>query len=447
MTCQGVLCSEMAGCFRVWRRQGRWLALVAAMVAICACTGRNASQALEGFGSVHGQDNGARPAIKPLDTRLVSAHATNRISLPGFDDKQPAQGNHFVVLDVAVRNSDTEPRVFSEGQIVAANASRERTFSTPVNIFADGYLQLQVLPPSTGARGKIVYEVPDDTSGVLYWVPGGDTRRILLHPDVLAVAGSRLNQPPPATSPVALAPPSLAPAQPGVVQEADAGHAAPAPGTVAVTASTGGSRHPDATTRASDQAPQVGQGSVATPAATQSTRELSMRSEQARVLACTALVSRNDPGEKTRYLGFFKRECAAYALPSAWTPVRVATAAPARAPVATATATATATARASVAPALDSKHWPPRSGPAFDCEQAFSPGERLTCGDSVLSLMDWELTRAYANARRSVEDPAALQREQDDWRWHVRNACRTVSCVEAVYTERTADLSALARPQ
>jgi hypothetical protein len=55
------------------------------------------------------------------------------------------------------------------------------------------------------------------------------------------------------------------------------------------------------------------------------------------------------------------------------------------------------------------------------------------------------MTRAYASAQRSVEDPAALQREQDDWRWHVRDACRTVSCVESVYTERTADLTALAR--
>lgn len=409
------MCSAMAGCFRLWRMQGRRLALVAAMAMLVACSGKNASGALGVFGS--DRDDGATPESKPLDTRLVSAHATDRISLPGFDDKQAAKGNHFVVLDVAVRNTDTQPRVFSEGRIIAADASRERTFPTPVNIFADGYLQLQVLPPSGAARGKIVYEVPDDASGVLYWVPGGDTQRILLHPDVMAVTASTANgagqSPPPAPSqPVAL--------QPTTGRD----HAGSAAEAVAIATPPTASNHPSDAATASARAPLGAQGSITTPVTSQSTRELRMGDEQARALACNALVSRNDPAEKKRYLGFFKRECSDYAMPSAWSPAHVATA----------------------VPAPDPNRWPPRSGPAFDCEQAFSPAEQLICSDAVLSLMDWELTRAYAKAERSVDDPAALQREQDEWRWHVRNACRTVSCVEAVYTERTADLSALARP-
>ena len=414
----------MACSFRDWRRQGRWLALLAAMSMATSCTGKNAGHGLLGF--VTGTDeNSPAPAIKPLDTQLVSAHATNRISLPGFDDKQPAKGNHFVVLDVAVRNTDTQPRVFSEGQIIAADASRERTFPTPVNIFADGYLQLQVLPPASAARGKIVYEVPDDARGVLYWVPGGDTQRILLHPDVMAVAASTSKQVRPSTSTTDLKRSSAVSTQPVVVQQAKAPeNAGPAPRTVAVATPSAASSQPSDATTASGHTSQVGQGSMTTPVTTQSTRDISMGSAQARELACSALVSRNDPAEKKRYLGFFKRECGGYAMPSAWSTVRVAKA----------------------APTPDPNRWPPRSGPAFDCEQGFSPAEQLICSDAVLSLMDWELTRAYATAQRSVDDPAALQREQDDWRWHVRNACRTVSCVEAVYTERTADLTALARP-
>jgi len=414
----------MACCFRDWRRQGRWLALVAAMTMAASCTGKNASHGLLNFATGSGEDRDA-PAIKPLDTQLVSAHATDRISVPGFEDKQPAKGNHFVVLDVAVRNTDTQPRVFSEGQIIAADASRERTFPAPVNIFADGYLQLQVLPPAAAARGKIVYEVPDDARGVLYWVPGGDTQRILLHPDVMAVAGStsKLSRPP--TSTADLKRTSAVPTQPVVVQQANADSVGPAARTVAIATPSAARSLTSGAKAAPDNASRGGQGSLTTPVTTQSTRDVSMGSAQARELACSALVSRNDPAEKKRYLGFFKSECGAYSMPSAWaSPVHVAKAAPAPHP----------------------NRWPPRPGPAFDCEQAFSPAEQLICQDSVLSLMDWEMTRAYANAQRSVDDPAALQREQDDWRWHVRNACRTVSCVEAVYTERTADLTALARP-
>ena len=73
--------------------------------------------------------------------------------------------------------------------------------------------------------------------------------------------------------------------------------------------------------------------------------------DHARTLACDALVSRNDPAEKARYLGFFSRSCAGYAMPSAWTSNDVASATPA------------------VAPATGPR-WPPRPGPAFDCSQA-----------------------------------------------------------------------------
>jgi hypothetical protein len=416
----------MMGCFRDWRRQGRWVGLFAATAMIASCNGKN-SHLLDRFRAGSDQDSRATTAIEPLDTRLVSAHATDRISLPGLDDKQPAKGNHFVVLDVAVRNTDTQPRVFSEGQIIAANASRERTFPTPVNIFEEGYLQLQVLPPSAGARGKIVYEIPDDASGVLYWVPGGDTRRILLHPDVMAVTAAT-RAPTRALPPADSRTPVPAPAQPLATQPSSPSDDTAAPANaIAVMTPPVATSHPPGVSSASDRTSVGGQGSVTTPPVTQSSREVNMGGEQARVLACTALVSRNDPAEKKHYLGFFKRECGAYAMPSAWS---------------------RPTAHVAMAvPAPDPNRWPPRAGPAFDCEQAFSRAEQLICSDSVLSLMDWELTRAYANAQRSVDDPAALQREQDDWRWHVRNACRTVSCVEAVYTERTADLTALARPQ
>ena len=61
----------------------------------------------------------------------------------------------------------------------------------------------------------------------------------------------------------------------------------------------------------------TGRGSVAT-SSSQSTGLLTVRNEQARTLACSALVSRDDPAEKSRYLGFFARECADYPMPSSW---------------------------------------------------------------------------------------------------------------------------------
>jgi hypothetical protein len=391
--------------------QGPWL-FAAVVVLIAGCQGKE-GKGIDGFGAA--QRPGEAAPAKPLQIALDRAHFADRIDVSGVDAKQPATGNRFVVLDVDVRNTDTQPRVFSEGKLVAVDEQRERTFATPVNIFADGYLQLQVLQPSARARGRIVYEVPDDLKGVLYWQPGEGGERILLHLRPVVASNDRAGK------------------DSVVDKDGDgATHAADDAARGAVTAAS--------VARADRSASVVDSATaLATPAGNASS-DTTGRSpapgratagpggEQARALACQALVSRNDPAERSRYVGFFKRECAGYAFPPAWaTPARVATLPP---PTIPGSAT----------------RWPPRAGPAFDCEQAFTRAEQLICDDSVLSLMDWELTRAYASAARTADDQAALQREQDDWRRHVRDACTTVRCIEAAYTERTADLTAMTRP-
>jgi hypothetical protein len=156
------------------------------------------------------------------------------------------------------------------------------------------------------------------------------------------------------------------------------------------------------------------------------TPDLSRTNEQARALACQALLARNDPAEKSRYLGFFAHECADYAMPSNWRPGVAVAAPPPHSP------------RRPPPPA-------PASGPAFDCSQAWTRAEHLVCADAVLSLMDRQLARAYADARLRAADPLVLQREEDDWRRRVRDACDSIPCIERAYDRRTAELDAVGR--
>jgi uncharacterized protein len=83
------------------------------------------------------------------------------------------------------------------------------------------------------------------------------------------------------------------------------------------------------------------------------------------------------------------------------------------------------------------------SGPSFDCARAAGRAEQLVCADALLSLLDRELAEAVSTAERKVADPTALLRDQDDWRARVRDACQTLSCLERVYTQRTAGLRAV----
>ena len=79
-----------------------------------------------------------------------------------MEGPQATPGHRFVVLDVSVRNRDSQPQDMSEGKLIAVNGSELQTFNRPVTVFSDDYLSLQVLAPAQGLHGKIAYEVPED---------------------------------------------------------------------------------------------------------------------------------------------------------------------------------------------------------------------------------------------------------------------------------------------
>lgn len=391
--------------------------LACAALLAGGCHRNGANEAVAGFGAQ--PEAVANATVKSV---VNSAVMTDRLATSTLERRQATPGNRFVVLDVTARNTDQQPQVFSEGKLVNVSESRERTFATPVSMLTDEFLTLQVLKPSSSVHGKIAYEVPEELPGVLYWVPGNGNERILLH-----VAAT--------TTPVT----TSAHAEPdaGTAEgDADASVATtqPAIGRPARRAVNTPVATPPSRLRARAETRVA---SITSPPA----RSAAAPNEQARRLACGALVSRNDPAEKARYLDFFSRECEGYAMPPAWMS-EVAASTPAH--VAPSRTEASHVEPPPFEP-VGAPRWPPRPGPAFDCNQAYTRAEHLVCEDAVLSLMDWELSRAYANASHRVDDPMALQRDEDDWRHRVRDACDTSRCVESVYNQRTAVLEAVAQ--
>jgi uncharacterized protein len=79
-----------------------------------------------------------------------------------------------------------------------------------------------------------------------------------------------------------------------------------------------------------------------------------------------------------------------------------------------------------------------------DCSATASRADKLVCADPGLAAMDHQLAQSVARASDQVDDPEALQREQERWRGHVRNACGTAQCLEQAYGRRIAQLDALA---
>ena len=386
----------------------------------------------------------------PLAWTVNRAQLTHRLPTSSMERREAAPGNQFVVLDVSVRNRDAGPQVLAEGALIAMDESKLQTFDRPVTVLSDDdYLSLQVLAPSQQLRGKIAYEVPEHLPGVLYWSPGNGSRRILLNPvapvasqrtfanvddaavDSAAAPGIDVTRAAPRLASAGGAEAVLLRPSPAPADRALAAEKTPSPSTARAKPETIASSRESAR-RATPRQSQVAQREVATttlqPAPTAPPATPRDDPEQSRRLACEGLVARDDPTEKERSLGFFAESCRDYALPPHWQP-RTAH----RSLIDRASALL---ARVVVAP---------RAVRISDCSSApSSQADRLVCGDPRLSAMDHRLAQSVARASEQVDDPAALRREQDEWRGQVRNACDTAGCLEQVYGRRIAQLEAIA---
>ena len=189
-------CSRMRACFalnlqavRKTRQDVSRSDTLQILCAICAALGMAGCQRSD---NAHFALQASRIPADTLAWSVERAETTHHIATSTLETRDATAGNQFVVLDVRVRNPDTQPQVVSEGALVAVGASGQQRFTTPVSMLADEFLTLQVLPPSGSARGKIAYEVPDGLTGEFYWTPGNSSRRIALHPQATPTSSRTL---------------------------------------------------------------------------------------------------------------------------------------------------------------------------------------------------------------------------------------------------------------
>ena len=448
------------------RNLGRHALLaLACVVSAAACTQR---------GHAPAEAAALARTQSPLAWRVNHARVTHHLETSSLETRDALPGHQFVVLDVSVRNRDAQPQVLSEGKLIALDEAKLQTFDQPVTLLSDDYLSLQVLAPAQDLRGKIAYEVPEPLSGVLYWSPGNGSERILLNPlaapvSTLADAGkdddsgdnaadtriqpgdaravpepthapasaqAAVRKPAADTHPVRIATTQHAPSPKRKADDRQAGVpidtsvVALADDDTQLTPTPVAMPSPRSTTIAmSTPAPNV--RPLATPPVVAGTPAPGER-EVARRQACAALVSRDDPADKSANLDFFAGSCRDYPLPEHWRPQP----APRRSLFARMTSRASALLARVVAA--------PHVVRISDCSETTSRADALVCADPNLSAMEHRLAQVVARASDQVDDPDALQREQARWRGHVRDACNTAQCLQQAYGRRIAQLDAIA---
>ncbi|MCL9657621.1 DUF4352 domain-containing protein [Pseudomonas protegens] len=86
---------------------------------------------------------------------------------------KPDPNARFLTVNATFKNTDNESRLPLEGSLFIRKDDKVFKFDTTETIMSDGYgIRLRSLNPLIKLNTKIVYKVPNELSGEVYWKPG-----------------------------------------------------------------------------------------------------------------------------------------------------------------------------------------------------------------------------------------------------------------------------------
>jgi len=90
-----------------------------------------------------------------------------------FTDLKAEEGTRFIIIDASFKNVDTESRMLTSGELLINYNGKDYTFDKAETILAPGYgLLLEQINPLTTKKTKLVYKVPSELKGPIFWKPG-----------------------------------------------------------------------------------------------------------------------------------------------------------------------------------------------------------------------------------------------------------------------------------
>ncbi|MDB5030844.1 DUF4352 domain-containing protein [Mucilaginibacter sp.] len=100
-----------------------------------------------------------------------------------FADLKREDGSQYIVFNATFKNIDTESRMLIDGKLTVNYNGKDYDFDKSETILLDGWgLVLDQINPLVSKTTNIVYKVPKELKGDVYWVPGrtsGDEKILL----------------------------------------------------------------------------------------------------------------------------------------------------------------------------------------------------------------------------------------------------------------------------
>ncbi|NDA26414.1 MAG: DUF4190 domain-containing protein [Verrucomicrobia bacterium] len=111
---------------------------------------------------------------------LNSCRIVDRISTGNeFADPEPSPGNQYLVINATFKCTDTESRMPEEGSVFISYQGKDYEFDDTESIMLEGWgLILDQLNPLTSKTTNIVYKIPLEIKGPVYWVPGRNYKNL-----------------------------------------------------------------------------------------------------------------------------------------------------------------------------------------------------------------------------------------------------------------------------
>lgn len=121
-------------------------------------------------------------SIGYFDITVNSCTLKNLIYFNEYSKLGPEEGAKFVIIDLSLKNTSNESRMMFAGELqLIGNDGKKLVMDNTETIFEEGYgLLLDSINPMLTKKTKIVYKIPSDVPGHLYYVPARNDEDVIV---------------------------------------------------------------------------------------------------------------------------------------------------------------------------------------------------------------------------------------------------------------------------
>lgn len=125
---------------------------------------------------------GQHLATEYFDVVVNGVKVSNTVNTGNeFSDLKQEEGNKYLIIDVTLKNTDNETRMMFDGEVVINQNGTNLKFEQAEPVMAEGYgMIMDNINPGITKKTKLVYKIPADAKGAMYYHPSRSDESALI---------------------------------------------------------------------------------------------------------------------------------------------------------------------------------------------------------------------------------------------------------------------------